>query len=81
LQSDYLVDLHGNLLTDFIGRYENLQQDFDAICEYLAIPTSTLPHKRKAKDRSSYQAYYTDEIKAQVENHFAQDIQLLGYTF
>ena len=81
LQSDYLVDLHGNLLTNFIGYYENLQQDFDAICEHLAIATSILPHKRKATDRSSYQAYYTDKIKALVDNHFAQDIQLLGYTF
>lgn len=81
LQSDYLVDLHGNLLTDFIGHYENLQEDFDAICSHLSISPSPLPHKRKATDRGSYQAYYTDDLKRLMDNHFAKDIQLLGYCF
>lgn len=32
LQTDYLIDLHGQLLTDFIGRYEQLDSDFEHIC-------------------------------------------------
>jgi len=28
-QTDYLIDLKGNLIVDFIGHYETLQQDFD----------------------------------------------------
>ena len=32
LQTDYLIDLHGQLLTDFIRRYEQLDSDFEHIC-------------------------------------------------
>ena len=81
LQTDYLVDLHGNLLTNFIGHYENLQSDFDHVCKTLGIPSKKMPHKRKAADRASYHTYYTDEIKALVDKHFAKDIEILGYQF
>ncbi len=81
-QSDYLVDLHGKLLTDFIGRYENLHDDFNAICEHIGIKTPTLPHRRKATDRDKdYRSYYTDALAGEVGAHFQQDIELLGYSF
>lgn len=81
-QSDYLVDLHGNLLTDFIGRYENLHDDFNTICEHIGIRTPALPHRRKATDRDKdYRSYYSDVLAAKVAAHFQQDIELLGYSF
>ena len=81
LQTDYLIDLHGNLLTDFIGQYETFEQDYHYVCDRLGLKKKPLPHRRKATDRQEYQAYYTDETKAMVDKHFAQDIQLLDYTF
>ena len=81
LQSDYLIDLHGNVLVDFIGRYESLQADFDHCCESLNLPKQVLPHKRKAGDRTGYREYYDDSTRALVAQHFAQDIALLGYEF
>lgn len=82
LQSDYLVDLHGNLLTDFIGHYETLQADFDHICDKVGIPRRALPHKRKAIDRDSdYRSYYTPELVDLVAGWFKTDIEKLGYQF
>lgn len=81
LQSDYLVDLHGNLITDFVGHYESLQHDFDHICDHLNMPKQSLPHKRKATNRANYQKYYNDELKALVDVHFANDIERLQYSF
>ena len=81
-QSDYLIDLHGNLLTDFIGRFENLHDDFNTICEQIGIKTPALPHRRKATDRDKdYRSYYTDALTGKVAAHFQQDIELLGYSF
>ena len=36
-QSDYLVDLSGRIVADFVGHYERLQEDFDLICEQIGI--------------------------------------------
>ena len=80
-QSDYLVDLKGNLIVDFIGKYETLQQDFTHCCQVIDIPTIELPHRRRADDRLAYRDYYTPETQRMVEEHFARDIEILGYEF
>ena len=80
-QSDYLMDLNGELIVDFIGHYETLQQDFDHCCKTIGIPKIELPHKRKAGDRLAYREYYTPETQALIGKVFARDIELLGYSF
>lgn len=51
-QYDMLHDSQGNLLVDFVGRFESLQQDFDAVCETLGIAGSNLPHRNKSDKKS-----------------------------
>ncbi|MCC5859291.1 MAG: sulfotransferase family 2 domain-containing protein [Ectothiorhodospiraceae bacterium] len=80
-QHEYIVDLGGNLIVDFIGRYENLQTDFDTICQRIGIPPIKLPHLRKAGDRRDYRSYYTDTLADLVAEHYRRDLDLLGYTF
>ena len=43
-QYDFLYNPSGELLVDFVGKFENLQADFNIICETLNINNSTLPH-------------------------------------
>ncbi len=81
LQSDYLIDLHGHVVVDFIGHYETLQEDFNEACRHVGIKPFDLPHKRKAKDRSDYRKYYSDETTKMVARHFERDIDILKYTF
>ena len=82
LQSDYVVDLHGKVLVDFIGRYESLHDDFAEACRRIGVAAPTLPHKRQAKDRGKdYRSYYSDALAEQVAERFAADIRLFGYTF
>jgi hypothetical protein len=82
LQSDYVIDLHGKVLVDFIGRYENLHDDFEEACRRIGVKAPELPHKRQAKDRGKdFRSYYTDELAAMVAERFAPDIKLFGYTF
>ena len=81
-QTDYLVDLHGRLLTNHLGRYERLHEDFDYICRTIGVPTPALPHKRQATDRSKdYRSYYSDGLAELVGRHFARDVEMLGYRF
>jgi hypothetical protein len=82
LQTDALTDLRGEVLVDFIGRFERLQDDFDQVCRTIGIPTPSLGHKRKsAKRKKDYRGYYTDETAALVAEFFARDIEILGYSF
>jgi hypothetical protein len=82
LQTDYLIDLQGRLLVNFIGRHERLDEDFAEACRRIGICPPALPHKRQATDRAKdYRAYYTDETAELVARHFAPDIERLDYRF
>lgn len=47
-QYDFLYDEAGNLLVDFVGRYENLQADFDRVCTRVGIPPTPLPRVNRS---------------------------------
>jgi len=80
-QSDYLVDLSGRIVADFVGHYERLQEDFDLVCEHIGIGPRRLPHRRKATDREDYRRYYDDETAGLVAEYFRRDIENFGYAF
>jgi hypothetical protein len=81
-QLDYLIDLQGNILVDFIGHYESLAEDFEEITRRIGVEGVKLPHKRKATDRKQdYRGYYSDDLADLVGEHFQRDIEALGYRF
>ena len=80
-QSDYVVDIHRNLIVDFIGRYERLESDFEEACNRIGVPCSGLPHRRQATDRSAYRRYYNDATAQLIAEHFKSDIEMFGYSF
>jgi hypothetical protein len=51
-QSDMLYDNNGHLLVDFVGKFENLQQDFDQVCIQLGFNDSRLPHINSSDKKS-----------------------------
>lgn len=78
-QKDMVADDHGNLIVDFVGRYETLVQDFQHVCQVLQI-NAALPHLNRTGHRD-YRAYYTEKTQNMVAEHFREDIELFGYTF
>jgi hypothetical protein len=80
-QSDYLIDLHGKVLVDFIGRYENIAADFREACRRIGIKAPPLSHRRRAKHRSDYRSYYTDATAELIAERFKRDIDLFDYAF
>jgi hypothetical protein len=80
-QSDYLIDLRGKVLVDFIGRYENIAADFREACRRIGIEAPPLSHRRRAKHRSDYRSYYTDATAELIAERFKRDIDLFDYAF
>ena len=64
-----------------VMRYEQLLQDFKALCEQLSLPYEALPVRNKSVNSSPYWHYYDDELKKMVASKFANDIELFGYQF
>ncbi|MEN8190088.1 MAG: sulfotransferase family 2 domain-containing protein [Thermodesulfobacteriota bacterium] len=78
-QFGMVTDGEGRLLTDFIGYFERLEEDFAQICSHLSLD-ARLPHRNKTR-HSDYRTYYSDKGREKVAQFFKKDIELFGYTF
>jgi len=68
----------------FIGRYENLNDDYKQMCKVLGIRNPPpLKHIRSAnsKPHPPYQTYYDDESREWVRKWYDLDIEVFGYDF
>ena len=66
---------------DFIGYFENIENDFSIIQDRLKIKTSLKKLNVTPAKKQDYQSYYTEETKQIVSNVYADDINTFGYTF
>lgn len=80
-QVNHLVDLQGTRIVDFVGRYEQLEQDFRKICERIGIPTPGLPHQRKSRKRRDFRTYYDDPTAELVQSFYQADVAGFRYSF
>jgi hypothetical protein len=79
-QLDYVSDNEGNVLVDFIGRFENLNEDYDKIIEKIGVKNLPLPHLNKFEYKD-YRTYYTDKDIEKVYKMYEKDIKYFGYEF
>ncbi|MEB4591240.1 sulfotransferase family 2 domain-containing protein [Candidatus Thiothrix sp. Deng01] len=78
-QYEAIADGQGELLVDFVGRYESLPQDFQQVCQQIGVEAA-LPHLNKSSHHD-YRTYYNDRTRRMVAEHFETDIALFQYRF
>ena len=82
-QTYFFVDDSGVFLTDFIGCFEHIEDDFKTIVNHLSLEECFLPHANRNRfdDEKDYKQFYTDRTKEIVEKQFQLDLKLFGYSF
>tara|TARA_B100001769_G_C22081256_1_gene582652 strand:+ start:617 stop:1276 length:660 start_codon:yes stop_codon:yes gene_type:complete len=78
LQREFIYDKN-TLLVDFVGRFENLKEDFQYVCEKLSINES-LSHQNQSAN-SSYREHYSNETRLLIEKYYRLDIETFEYEF
>jgi chondroitin 4-sulfotransferase 11 len=81
-QLRYLTNKNGEMLVDFIGRFENFTQDLAHVFDMLGMDAAQLdiPHKNRST-HSHYSEMYTPETREIVRKRFRRDIEFFGYEF
>jgi len=77
-QRDFLYDEEGNLLVDYVGKFENIEHDFAEVCKIIGIPPKKLAHINKSNHKK-YLEYYTPETKRLAYPILKEDIETFHY--
>ncbi len=78
--SRWIGDQNYNILVDFVGKFENLENDIRYVCQRIGIETPEIPHINQS-DRVDYREYYSSTTKELVWSNFWRDIDTFEYKF
>jgi hypothetical protein len=78
-QFDWLIDENGEIMVDFVGRFEQLNRDFATVCTRTGR-RAQLPHLKPSGARD-YRTLYDGDTFEIVRRCFAADIDAFGYAF
>ena len=65
---------------DFIGRFENLQFDFDIVCNRIGIQNYTLPHYNKSK-HEHWGHVFDKETQEHIHKIYSDDFNKFNYIY
>jgi chondroitin 4-sulfotransferase 11 len=74
----HYVKLGSEVGVDFLGRYENLNEDFNKVETFLGLPFKELQKIRVSED-PYLEPNYTDEMKEVVQRVYAEDFERFSY--
>jgi hypothetical protein len=78
-QYHYMFDKREKIHLDFVAFFENIDDDFDYIANHIGLDCA-LP-KSNESEHSKYMGYYDSETMNIVAEVYAEDIEVLGYSF
>jgi hypothetical protein len=79
-QNRFLTGEDGSCLVDFVGRFERFEADTATVLGRLGLSGLNIPHHNQSK-RGPYRSYYRDADRKKVEQLYAEDLEMFGYTF
>jgi len=79
-----IYSIDGEVGVDFVGRYENINQDFAKVVKDIGIKEKIklpLANVSEKKDARGYRQYYTDATRDLIAEWYAPEIRAFGYKF
>lgn len=76
----YITDDKGEIIVDYIGKFESLNESMKHVYNKINIPYQILPHENKSQ-RKDYRSYYDSESIEIVSQLFQEEIKIFNYTF
>ncbi|MCW5519184.1 sulfotransferase family 2 domain-containing protein [Aureitalea sp. L0-47] len=76
----FIQNLRGEVEMDFIGRFEQLQEDFDIVCERIGIKDTELP-KLLVRKYSHYTDNYTPETRDLIYKLYKDEIDYFNFQY
>ncbi|MDP7977608.1 sulfotransferase family 2 domain-containing protein [Bacillus sp. WLY-B-L8] len=76
--------IHDQLAVDYIGKYENLENDLKMICNKIGLPFDGWLPRAKGNFRKNHQHYrtvYNEQQKELIQHYYKKEIDLLGYEY
>jgi len=80
-QSGYYANEKNEIMVSHIAKFENLNKEFELLCNQVNVNYSPLFHGNKSVIKSSYYNIYTKETINLVAEKEKNVIQLKGYTY
>lgn len=81
----WITNDKGEIILDFIGRFEHLKEDFTHVAQrikaYDWCDTFELQHIRKKENDQNYRDVYNQKGIDHITKYFFQDIKIFGYKF
>ena len=75
----YLCDNKKRFLVDFVGHYENLQEDWEKVCQKVGMYEDL--QRLNIGKQFPYKEFYIDETREKVAELYKDDIKLFNYKF
>jgi chondroitin 4-sulfotransferase 11 len=78
-QHKFIVNRAGNLIVDFLGRFETIDDDFALGRQRISAPVE-LPHLLRS-ERGQYRDYYSAGLAHIIGERYSEDVARFGYRF
>jgi hypothetical protein len=75
------ISIDGQIAMDYVGRFEDLPDEFRKICQLARASPPELPHHLKSRRTRHYSDYYAPELRDLVAERYRRDIEAFGFTF
>ena len=76
----WVYDQKENNMLDFVGKVENLQNDFNTACKLISIPSEKISRRNQTKGEH-YTKLYDNKMTEIISKVYIKDIDYFGYKF